>query len=247
MPTFNIRPATISYGDDELFLDLWDSQLAWLAGNGGAGQWGTQSIRQARPEARDKVRGWLKQSDTGTPWGPDWCRAFVAEAQSSNSTGLLEAHKEDPIPVAAISLESKAAAYTESILPTQDENGPFVYVSYLMSNRSAGEVSKGAGSALIQYAKKVAAAHGIKRLCLDCYRGNDRKLVKLVCLCHELAIIADFPTGTTRSKGSNFSATSLLGRRTGLAVFWKCGSDHVRRDAWSSFDTHEGPSHLTVA
>lgn len=230
MSTFNIRPATISHGDDELFLDLWDSQLPWLAENGGADQWGTQSIREARPEAGDRVRGWLKHSEAGTPWGPEWCRAFVAEAQPLSKTDHPGAQKNgqpsDPVHVAAISLESKAAPYTASILPGQDESDPFVYVIYLMSNRSAGELSKGAGSALIQYAKQVAAAHGIKRLCLDCYRGNDRKLVKLVCSCLELAFIADYTIGIMRSRGFDCLATSLLEIKSGLGVCWKCGFDH---------------------
>jgi len=82
------------------------------------------------------------------------------------------------MPLAALVLESKAPAYTRSIIPEQDESDPFVYLTYLISNRQAGEERKGAGAALIELAKEQTRSAGLKRICLDCWRGNDRKLVK---------------------------------------------------------------------
>lgn len=167
MPPLTIRPASLSRGDADLFLDFWDSQIAWLANNGGADQWGTVPIRTARPEAIDKVLSWITRSETGTSWGPEWRRAFVAEVADEN---------DERTPVASISLQSTPAKYVTDYLAEDDE--PYVYVIWLMTNRDAGEAAKGVGGALIEYAKGVCREVGVRRMCLDCYRGNDRKLVK---------------------------------------------------------------------
>jgi hypothetical protein len=82
------------------------------------------------------------------------------------------------IPVAGIVLDSKAPAYVHSILPEQDESDPFVYLAYLMSNRHSGEERKGAAAALIAFAKDQVQSVGLNRICVDCWRGNDRKLVR---------------------------------------------------------------------
>jgi hypothetical protein len=80
--------------------------------------------------------------------------------------------------VAGIVLDSKAPAYVHSVLPEQDESDPFVYLAYLMSNRHAGEERKGAAAALMAFAKDQVHSVGLKRICVDCWRGNDRKLVR---------------------------------------------------------------------
>ncbi|EME45704.1 hypothetical protein DOTSEDRAFT_62184 [Dothistroma septosporum NZE10] len=181
MSKFSIRPASIQREDDDLFLNLWDSQLPWLAEIGSDGQWGSRSIREARPEAGDKVRNWITQGERRESWGADWCRAFVAEIEAPQNLGTEtrgDSMRPTSVPVAAISLEAKPAAYIKSILPRQDEIDPFVYIGFLMSNRTAGELSKGAGAALIEHAKYKSASCGIRRLCLDCFRGNNRKLVE---------------------------------------------------------------------
>lgn len=151
--------------DHELLVDFQDSQISWLTTMGSAGQWGTKPIRQANAAASERTRSWVERSEHNAQWSSDWCRAFVAEA--SNST-----------PVAGLVLESKAPAYVHSVLPEQDATDPFVYMAYLLSNRNAGEHSKGSGAALIAFAKDQTRAVDVKRLCVDCWRGNDRKLVK---------------------------------------------------------------------
>lgn len=160
-----IRPATVAASDHELLVDFQDSQISWLSTVGSGGQWGTEPIRQANPAASERARTWIERSERNTSWGNDWCRAFVAEA----STGT---------PVAGLVLESKSAEYVRSVLSEQDEKDPFIYLACLLSNRNAGEQSKGSGAALIAFAKEQARSTGVKRLCLDCWRGNDRKLIK---------------------------------------------------------------------
>jgi hypothetical protein len=163
--SITIRPATMAASDHELLVDFQESQISWLSTVGSGGQWGTQSARQKNPTISEKTRLWIERSEKQAQWSSDWCRAFVAEAGSNT-------------PVAGLVLDSKAPAYVHDVLPEQDENDPFVYLAYLLSNRNAGEKSKGSGAALITFAKDQVRDAGLKRICLDCYRGNDRKLVK---------------------------------------------------------------------
>nr|POF17818.1 hypothetical protein CFP56_13230 [Quercus suber] len=161
-----IRPATLAASDHELYIDLKDSQIEWLSSVGSTAQWGTELSRKANPAITEKTRGWVERSERQAPWGRDWVRAFVAESSASPGTA-----------VAGLVLEAKAAAYTRAVLPEQDDSDPFVYLTYLLSNRHAGPERKGAGAALIEFAKEQTRSVGLQRLCLDCWNGNDRKLV----------------------------------------------------------------------
>ena len=164
-PPLTIRPATMAASDHELFVDFQDSQISWLSTVGSSDQWGTKSIREANPKASERTTSWIERSEQNAPWGGDWCRAFVAEASSG-------------VPLAGLVLDSKAPAYVHSILPEQDESDPFIYMAYLISNRHAGEERKGAAAALIAFAKQEVQGAGLSRMCVDCWRGNDRKLVR---------------------------------------------------------------------
>ncbi|EME83859.1 uncharacterized protein MYCFIDRAFT_195071 [Pseudocercospora fijiensis CIRAD86] len=174
MASFLIRPATLEQKDDELLVDFMDSQIAWLSEIGSAEQWGTESVRESRPDVGKRAQEWIERSERENQWGLEWCRAFVAGAE----TALGNAESTHSIPVSALVLEGKSPEYVRSILPEQDEKDPFVYLAYLMSNRKAGVLGKGAGSALIAFAKDRVREAGVLRICLDCFAGNDRKLVK---------------------------------------------------------------------
>ncbi|KAK4503048.1 hypothetical protein PRZ48_006475 [Zasmidium cellare] len=163
---FKIRPASLTTSDDTLLLDFQESQIPWLTANGGAGQWGTESIRLTRPDSALKTRAWITKSQRQSPWGSgDWCRAYIAEA-------------EDGTPVGGLVLEDKAAGYVRGVLPEQDAGDAFVYLTYLISNRGAGEKARGVGRVLIERAGVEARGVGVRRVCLDCYRGNERRLVR---------------------------------------------------------------------
>ncbi|OAF59539.1 hypothetical protein VC83_04070 [Pseudogymnoascus destructans] len=69
-------------------------------------------------------------------------------------------------------------ADSHSINSIVDESDPFVYLAYLISNRDAGEERKGAAAKLIAFVKEQVRSAGLKRICLDCFKGNDRKLVR---------------------------------------------------------------------
>ncbi|KAF4465451.1 gcn5-like n-acetyltransferase [Fusarium albosuccineum] len=163
--SFVIRPATIAALDHELLVDFRHSQLSWLSTVGSGDQWGTKSTRND-PVPLERGRSWVERSEKDVEWDGDWCRAFVAEASNG-------------VPVAGLVLDSKAPAYVNSVLPEQDESDPFVYLAYLISNRNASaEERKGVGAALIAFAKDQVRSAGVSRICLDCFRGNDRKLVR---------------------------------------------------------------------
>lgn len=136
---FNIRRGTEAYGDAELLLDLWASQISWLSTIGSHDQWGTRPIRETRPQAPGMMKDFVQRSDRNDDWNPEWCRVFIAET----STGAVT--PEASVAAAAIVLEAKANEQARSVLPEQDEEDPFLYVMYLMSNRDAGPLGKGAG------------------------------------------------------------------------------------------------------
>lgn len=162
---FAVRPATLASSDDGHLINFKDSQIEWLSTVGSIDQWGTKPSRESNPSVLSRCRSWVERSEQQGEWSIDWCRAFIAETPSGT-------------PVAGLVLEAKSPAVTRSILPEQDENDPFIYLAYLISNRQASGEEKGAGSALIAFAKEQARSAGVKRLCLDCWAGNDRKLVR---------------------------------------------------------------------
>lgn len=162
---FIIRPAARESSDAELLIGFKDSQISWLSAVGSIGQWGTQPSRESNPSILERCNRWVEKSEQRAEWGSEWCRAFVAEASSGT-------------PVAGLVLAAESPAVTRAILPEQDEKDPFVYLAYLISNREAGGEEKGAGAALVAFAKEETRRAGLKRICLDCWAGNDRKLVK---------------------------------------------------------------------
>lgn len=170
---FTIREASLAKSDPNLLVDLMDSQIAWLCSIGSSGQWGSDPVRESRPDILSRPLKWIQQSEEKHGWGPQWCRAFVAEVPNS-----VEVNATTPLAAGAIVLEPVSASYVRDVLPEQDESDPFVYVSFIMSNRNAAQASKGTGAVLLEMAKEGAREVGVSRICLDCYRGNERRLVR---------------------------------------------------------------------
>lgn len=113
-------------------------------------------------------------------------RAYIAEVEIKRedlSSELSELAIESTnnnvrLPVAGMVLEGQSSKYVRSIIPENDDNDPFIYLLYLLSDRTTAPHGKGAGAALISHAKDEARKLGIRRLCVDCWRGNDNKLVR---------------------------------------------------------------------
>lgn len=207
-PPISIRPASPAADDGLRLLRNFDSQLSWLSSIGSGAQWGDtprSDQEDQRVKYRGKVersaQGW---DDGSNAYSRDWVRAYIAEvevsreelevsseellelattattATSSGGGGSKSTDTNDVVrlPVAGMVLQGQSAEYVRDIVPENDDEDPFVYVVYLMSDRRTAPYGKGAGAALIAHAKNEARSLGIRRLCLDCWRGNDDKLVQ---------------------------------------------------------------------
>lgn len=190
MPSIHIRPASTATDDGLRYLRNFDSQLPWLSSIGSSAQWGS-STRSDQEDLRAKYRGKVESSERGwnDPWSRDWVRAYVAEVEIKRedenlSSELLELATKCTnndalrLPIAGMILQGQSSEYVRDIIPENDDNDPFLYVLYLMSDRRTAPRGKGAGAALISRAKDEARKLGFRRLCLDCWRGNDNKLVQ---------------------------------------------------------------------
>ena len=122
-----------------------------------------------------------------TSFTPDWVTAYVAEVEVASNELNVDLRELAPgdghegklrVPVAAMILEAKSSDYLRDVLPEQDDRDPFVFLSYLLSDRRTAALNRGAGAVLIAHAKEVTRQLGLDRICSDCWRGNNRKLVK---------------------------------------------------------------------
>lgn len=192
-PRFHIRPVFSALDDGLRILNFVDSQLPFLASVGSEGQWGSDLL-SGDAEKQEGYRKMVKRAESQHPWGELWTRAFVAEVETDRNT-LPDELRNLPkpnsapgtsesglclLPVAAIVLEDHAEDYMHEVLPKQDLDDPFVYIRFLVTDRRTGLLSKDAATALLDYAKIAARQLNINRLCLDCWSGNDRKLVRSV-------------------------------------------------------------------
>ncbi|KAF2227636.1 hypothetical protein BDZ85DRAFT_5727 [Elsinoe ampelina] len=191
MAPFTIRPATPSKDDGLRLIRNFDSQLPWLAATGSGDQWGSET-RSTNPKTLTEYRGKVGKSSSSAdePWTNESTRTWIVEVtvpraelegsaveilgdegvQGDGGNGLVT------IPVAGVVLEGKAVEYIGPVMPVQDEKDPFVFVKYLMTDRRAGELAKGAGAFALRYAVDRARALGFKRVVLDCWSGNGGKL-----------------------------------------------------------------------
>ncbi|KAF3940028.1 hypothetical protein ABW19_dt0206203 [Dactylella cylindrospora] len=192
MPTFKFRNATVSQGDDVFFLEAWDSTFPYIASIGSKRQW--DNLPSTQPTSVERVKKVVADADAAlskypydsTNWGTDWCRAYAAEVdvEKDKIPELLKKKYASvegevvTISVGAMALTSKSPEYVRPVIPEQDEADPFLYLAFLMNDHRAGPYAKGAGAALLELAKEEVRKVGLKRLCGDCWRGNERRLVK---------------------------------------------------------------------
>lgn len=137
---------------------------------------------------RAKYRGKVQRSEQGWDdcWDRDSVKVYIAEIEAKREdlpSNLLELAIEQSrdvvrLPVAGMVLEGQSPDYVRSVLPVTDGEDPFIYMQYLLSDRRTSPHNRGAGVALIFHAKEEARKLGIKRLCLDCWRGNGNKLAQ---------------------------------------------------------------------
>lgn len=187
-PKYHIRPASSAQEDGKKILEFTDSQLPYLAAIGSAEQWGSASV-SGRDVAQQKYKRLVERSEEEQIWGIDWFKIFMLDVEVENDglpddvRQLVPSHdhqesKRAVLPVAALVLEGRSEDYTRPVLPEQDSRDPFLYVRYLVTDRRVGNLSKGSGQKLLDYADEVAKSLGIGRLCLDGWNGNDYRLIK---------------------------------------------------------------------
>lgn len=187
MPAILIRPATTATDDGLRLIRNFDSQLSWLSSIGSSAQWGS-SPRSNEESQLVRYRGKVESSERGwnDAFSRDLIKIYIAEVELRANEllpELLELTTESTgeilrLPVAGMILQGRSSEYVQSVIPENDDNDPFLYLFYLLSDRRTASYGKGAGAALISHAKDEALKLGVRRLCVDCWSGNDGKLVK---------------------------------------------------------------------
>jgi GNAT superfamily N-acetyltransferase len=131
-------------GDAPLMLAMLDGAVAWLAGQGRTGQWGSEPW-SSFPHRVERIEGMARDNDV-------WI-AYV-----------------DGRPAGAMVLSPGPPHYIEPV----DE--PEVYVMLLVTDREFAGL--GVGSALLDHARAEARRQGTGLLRVDCYAGDDGRLVE---------------------------------------------------------------------
>ena len=136
-----VRPGALANFD--AIIALMDEAVAWLAGQGRTGQWGSEPFSTSDKHV-EHMRGEVETNDL-----------WIAEI--------------DGEPVGAMLLGECPMPYIEPV----DERE--LYLRLLVTSRR--QVGAGIGQALVEQARAVAAERGIDLIRVDCYGGDDRKLV----------------------------------------------------------------------
>jgi GNAT superfamily N-acetyltransferase len=136
-----VRPGTIE--DFDFVIALMDEAVAWLAGQGRTGQWGSEPISTLTPSVE-----------------------FLRREVESNDLWIAEI---DGRSVGAMLLGEVPTQYVEPV----EERELFLHL--LVTSRRV--IGQGVGRALVDRAIEVARERGIDLIRVDCYGGDDRKLV----------------------------------------------------------------------
>ncbi|KAK1753898.1 hypothetical protein QBC47DRAFT_32015 [Echria macrotheca] len=170
---FRIRDATTSEDDLNFLVAAFDSTLPHLATIGSGAQWGSIPFSQREGTYEQELKD-LRAAEAYrlTREGPEF-RILIAEAKDGN---------DKYIPVGWTTLRGEylspyllEASALDHVTKTA-KNYLFMYV--LVTDFRAGALRKGVGAALVQYAKAWAEELGKDVFYVDCWGGNDGKLIK---------------------------------------------------------------------
>ncbi|KAJ5494355.1 hypothetical protein N7463_010442 [Penicillium fimorum] len=149
-------------------LDMLDAAVRWLVSQGRVGQWGTSPFSE-NPRRAEQLKEfattghgiWIAVKVTdGTP---------MDENKSTNS--LPETmNREAPRSILGVLAIGEKMPY----VPAVPE--PELYVRLLVTDRRCA--GKGVGKRLLDHAREVANSIGVSLLRVDCYAGDDGKLVQ---------------------------------------------------------------------
>ncbi|KAF7974166.1 hypothetical protein HWV62_13289 [Athelia sp. TMB] len=161
MPSVSIRHAT-SAADTKFIISSFDSALPWLASIGSGAQWGAEPFSE-RPKFCQEIKE-LVEGSTGIVDGMAW----IADVPSTNDEGAVSA--------GAIVLSKNPPSYAPSqsaVVPV-----PEIYIRILITDQALGEIAKGVGSKLIDFARNKAKQEGAELLRVDCWKGGADSLLR---------------------------------------------------------------------
>lgn len=200
---FRIRDAVPSPSDDDakFITAAFDSCIPHLCSIGSSGQWGTTPLSTARPGFQGRHAAAIADAEAyrlasagpssdSTPAKP--VRVLIAEAvlPSTDSDGAKQEQRYLPVGAATL----RANYLPQYVLDQEHLRGvtgplmadgapPFMFLEVLVTDFSEAtrEHRKGAGAALVQFAKEWAGKElGMDAMYVDCWAGNGEKLVKYV-------------------------------------------------------------------
>ncbi|KAK2807491.1 hypothetical protein FQN50_005359 [Emmonsiellopsis sp. PD_5] len=148
-------------------LHLFDTAVEWLVSQNRTGQWGTAPF-STNPQRPDQLREFITTGHglwlVVKPFPP------TTTDTGNDAINPVTIHTSPPgIIVGALAVGDKMP-----YVPAVDE--PEVYVRMLIAARTY--VGDGIGKRLLEHARGIARKAGVSLMRVDCYGGDDEKLVK---------------------------------------------------------------------
>ncbi|EEP77663.1 predicted protein [Uncinocarpus reesii 1704] len=187
MPQFRIRQR--AGPDDAAFIAAaFDSTLPHLASIGSGKQWGTELWSQKENFTKE-VQAAIHQSEVNRTTGEgEYVRVLIAEVEGADLDGGSGSYREDEtgeklLMVGAAIIQKAFSPYLvsdpkcETIINEANARDDFIFLRALASDFRTGSFRRGAGAALVDEIKMHARLLGKKAVYVDCWAGNDGKLV----------------------------------------------------------------------
>ncbi|KAK5657419.1 hypothetical protein OQA88_2991 [Cercophora sp. LCS_1] len=173
---FKIRHAELKHRDAKFITAAFDSSLPFQASIGSGAQWGEQPFSEvdgflAKQEQTIHDANHYRLTGEGNS-----CHVWIAE---------VECEADGERKVVRVGTAHARANDWPSYVSTQEhledvisEAKNFTFLVFLVSDFTTGDLRKGAGAALIQHVKAIAEEEGRSVVFVDCWAGNDGKLVQ---------------------------------------------------------------------
>ncbi|KAI0602335.1 hypothetical protein F4775DRAFT_602289 [Biscogniauxia sp. FL1348] len=217
-PTCRDRPLRCYF-----IIEAFDSTLPYLESIGSGEQWGSAPFSQKAgfaAETQQQVRQSTTYDFTGQG---EAIRVLIAETLTADKPrNILDMSRHCRyyhgytdsrwiLPVGAMVLRDGwmpdyLISQAHLDLTSAADDG-FVYIEVMVTDHRAGETRKGAGRALIQAAIEYAKQKGKKRVYVDGWAGNERKLIEYYAR-NGFSVVGDYQL--ERAKGATWTGTLLM-------------------------------------
>ncbi|KAJ5827308.1 hypothetical protein N7447_004071 [Penicillium robsamsonii] len=154
--------------DAPAVLDILDATVSWLASHGRVGQWGTSPFSE-NPRRTEQLK------EFATTGHGLWVAVKVADGSPMDENRPSDSLPETMNGEAPRSIIG-ALAIGEKMPYVTAVSEPELYVRLLITDRRYA--GKGIGKRLLDHAREVANGIGASLLRVDCYAGDDGKLVQ---------------------------------------------------------------------